>query len=124
MWGGAEMNLSMFIDFSDVVLFASVALVFIFLSSALLFVRAVPGRYLLMSIFAASVWPALMLVQSVQSVPLFEQMLNTLNLLTLFAWGLFLSTAFMVIIPVYILGSYSVLAIRRARRSYALSHGE
>ncbi|WP_214824185.1 hypothetical protein [Exiguobacterium algae] len=89
-----------YINFTEVVLFLLVGLLFITLNIVLLLLRYTRARYAMLSILAASLWPALMIVLSVEQIHIFEQLrADTFTLDQLLAWAIVISTALMTMIP-------------------------
>lgn len=92
--------MSEYINVTEVGMFILVGLLFIILNIVLLLMRYTRARYAMLSIFAASLWPALMIVLSVKQISIFEQLTTkAFTLDVLLAWAIVISTAFMTMIP-------------------------
>lgn len=89
-----------YINVTEVGMFLLVGLLFILLNLVLLARRYTRARFAMLSILAASVWPALMIVLSVEQLSVIDQLTSgELTLDAALAWGVILSTALMTMIP-------------------------
>lgn len=89
-----------YINVTEVGMFLLVGLLFILLNLVLLARRYTRARFAMLSILAASVWPALMIVLSVEQLSVIDQLTSgELTLDAALAWGVVLSTALMTMIP-------------------------
>ncbi|MGI1822008.1 hypothetical protein ACRPK6_07415 [Exiguobacterium sp. TRN 1102] len=89
-----------YINLTEVGMFLLVGLLFILLNLILLAKRYTRARFAMISIFAASVWPALMIVLSVEQLSIMDQLTSgDLTLDAIMAWGVVIATALMSMIP-------------------------
>lgn len=89
-----------YVNVTEVGMFLLVGLLFIVLNLVLLAKRYTRARFAMLSILATSVWPALMIVLSVNQLNVMDQLTSgewTLN--AVIAWSVVLSTALMTMIP-------------------------
>ncbi|WDH74798.1 MULTISPECIES: hypothetical protein [Exiguobacterium] len=89
-----------YVNVTEVGMFLLVGLLFIVLNLVLLAKRYTRARFAMLSILATSVWPALMIVLSVNQLNVMDQLTSgewTLN--AVIAWAVVLSTALMTMIP-------------------------
>lgn len=92
-----------YINVTEVGMFLLVGLLFILLNLVLLARRYTRARFAMLSILAASVWPALMIVLSVEQLSVIDQLTSgELTLDAALAWGVILSTALMTMIPAWV----------------------
>ena len=92
--------MSAYINITEVGMFLFVGLLFILLNLVLLVKRYTRARFAMLSILAASVWPALMIVLSVEQLSVMDQLTSgEWSLDAVLAWGVVLSTALMTMIP-------------------------
>lgn len=89
-----------YINLTEVGMFLLVGLLFILLNLILLAKRYTRARFAIISIFAASVWPALMIVLSVEQLSIMDQLTSgDLTLGAIMACGVVIATALMTMIP-------------------------
>jgi len=89
-----------YINLTEVGMFLLVGLLFILLNLILLTKRYTRARFAMISILAASVWPALMIVLSVEQLSIMDQLTSgDLTLDAIMAWGVVIATALMTMIP-------------------------
>lgn len=92
-----------YVNMYEIGLFLFIGLLFIGVNIFLMSSRLIRTRYAMMSILASSVWPALMIVMSVQNVNLLEELrAQTVTLQAVFAWSLVVTTVLMTVIPAFI----------------------
>lgn len=77
----------------------AIAVGFIVFNLVLLVRRQLRTRYAVVSIFAASVWPAMMMILSVEAFDVARSLVRPFSGRGLVAWILLLLTAGMVLIP-------------------------
>lgn len=89
-----------YINLTEVGMFLLVGLLFIVLNLILLAKRYTRARFAMLSILAASVWPALMIILSVEQLSVIDQIMSgELTLDAVMAWGVVMATALMTMIP-------------------------
>lgn len=89
-----------YINLTEVGMFLLVGLLFIVLNLILLAKRYTRARFAMLSILAASVWPALMIVLSVEQLSIMDQLTSGgLTLDAVIVWGAVIATALMTMIP-------------------------
>ncbi|WP_236637551.1 hypothetical protein [Exiguobacterium sp. SH1S21] len=92
-----------YVNMYEIGLFLFIGLLFMAVNIFLMSRRLIRTRYAMLSILASSVWPALMIVLSVQNVNLLEELrTRTVTLEAVFAWSLVVTTALMTVIPAFI----------------------
>lgn len=88
-----------YINLTEVGIFLLVGLLFILLN-LIMAKRYTRARFAIISIFAASVWPALMIVLSVEQLSILDQLTSgDLTLGAIMACGVVIATALMTMIP-------------------------
>jgi hypothetical protein len=86
----------------EIGMFVFIGLLFMLLNIWLIIKRLIRTRYAMISILAASVWPALMTVLSVQQIDLINALKDRAQTLESFlSFSLVLVTAVMILIPAF-----------------------
>lgn len=92
-----------YINVVEIGLFLFIGLLFIAINIFLLSCRLIRTRYAMLSILASSVWPALMIVLSVQKSQLLDGLGDrSLTFESVLAWSLVVTTGIMTLIPAFV----------------------
>lgn len=88
----------------EISLFLFIGLLFMAVNVILMMCRLVRSRYAMVSILASSVWPALMIIMSIQNFNLLDGLRERMvTLEAVLSWVILLMTALMTMIPAFIL---------------------
>lgn len=96
--------MSDYINVFEFGMFLSIGLFFIALHIFFILRRYIRTRYAMVGVLASSVWPALMIVLSIQAIDLVPELTaRTLSLASVLAWASVMTTLLMLLIPAMVL---------------------
>ncbi len=105
-----------YINLVEIGMFLFIGLLFMGLHIFFIVRRYLRTRYAMIGVLASSVWPALMIVLSVQNIDLLSALtIRRVTAETVIGWSIVLSTAFMLLIPA---GVFLVRMFRLSREAH------